>query len=120
VGRHRWELKAYAPSLSRGIPGWEQSSAIKCRGEGLAILLLKKCKEGIFIWESKFKSNSDLPLTLNAMDVAEALGISRAVAYTLVQSGSFPHMRIGRRILVPKDAFLRWIAERTEGVNSRL
>ena len=38
------------------------------------------------------------------MDVAEALGISRAAAYTLVQSESFPHMRIGKRILVPKDA----------------
>ena len=106
--------------MSRGIPGWERLSAIKCRGEGMAILLLKKCKGGIFIRESKFKSNSDLPLTLNAMDVAEALGISRAAAYTLVQSEAFPHMRIGKRILIPKEAFLRWIAERTESVGSHL
>ena len=80
----------------------------------------KTCKGGIFIRECKFKSSSDLPLTLNAMDVAEALGISRAAAYTLVQSESFPHMRIGKRILVPKEAFLRWIAEQTVSVVSRL
>lgn len=80
----------------------------------------KICKGGVFIRESKFKSNSDLPLTLNAMDVAEALGISRAAAYTLVQSKSFPHMRIGKRILAPKDAFLEWIAEQTESVDSHL
>lgn len=54
------------------------------------------------------------------MDVAAALGISRAAAYTLVQSESFPHMRIGKRILVPKEAFLRWIAEQTVSVVSRL
>lgn len=59
-------------------------------------------------------------MTLNAMDVAEALGISRAAAYILVQSESFPHMRIGRRIFVPKEAFLRWIAEQTESVVSHL
>ena len=106
--------------MSRGIPGWERLSAIKCRGEGLAIPLLKKCKGGVFIRECKFKNSSDLPLTLNAMDVAEALGISRAAAYTLIQSESFPHMRIGKRILVPKEAFLRWIAEQTEGIDSHL
>ena len=80
----------------------------------------KTYKGGGFIRESKFKSNSDLPLTLNAMDVAEALGISRATAYTLVQSESFPHMRIGKRIFVPKEAFLRWIVEQTEGTDSHL
>ena len=54
------------------------------------------------------------------MDVAEALGISRAAAYTLVQSEAFPHMRVGKRILVPKEAFLKWIAKQTEDTDSRL
>lgn len=64
--------------------------------------------------ESKFKSYTDLPLTLNALDVAEVLGISRAAAYELVRSKGFPHMNIGKRILIPKDAFLEWIKEQTE------
>lgn len=89
-------------------------------GRGWLFCNQKTCKGGIFIRESKFKSNSDLSLTLNAMDVTEALGISRAAAYTLVQSEAFPHMRIGKRILVPKDVFLNWIAKQTEGIDSHL
>lgn len=53
--------------------------------------------------ESKFTSYDDLPLMLSAPEVAEVLGISRAGAYELVSSSGFPHMKIGNRILVPKD-----------------
>ena len=64
--------------------------------------------------ENKFTSYQDLPLTLTAPEIAEVLGISRAAAYELVRSKSFPHMKIGTRILVPKDKFLAWIDEQTE------
>ena len=53
--------------------------------------------------ESKYKHYSDLPLTLTAPEVGEVLGISRAAAYELVRSAGFPHMKIGSRILVPKQ-----------------
>lgn len=59
--------------------------------------------------ESKFKEYSDLPLTLTVPEVGEALGISRAAAYALVRSNGFPHLKIGNRILVPKDKFIAWI-----------
>ena len=68
--------------------------------------------------ESKFKSYQDLPLTLTAPEVGEVLGISRAAAYELVRSKGFPHMKIGTRILVPKDKFIQWIEEQTE-MNSK-
>ena len=64
--------------------------------------------------ESKYKNYDDLPLTLTAPEVGEALGISRAAAYELVRSNGFPHMRIGTRILVPKDKFIQWIEDQTE------
>ena len=64
--------------------------------------------------ETKFKNYSDLPLTLTVPEVGEVLGISRAAAYELVRSRGFPSMRIGTRILVPKDKFIRWIDEQTE------
>ena len=64
--------------------------------------------------ESKFKSYDDLPLTLTVPEVAEVLGISRAGAYELARSAGFPSMRIGSRILVPKEKFIRWIDEQTE------
>ena len=64
--------------------------------------------------ESKFKSYQDLPLTLTAPEVGEVLGSSRASAYELVRSKGFPHMKIGTRILVPRDKFLAWIDQQTE------
>ena len=63
--------------------------------------------------ESKFKNYNDLPLTLTAPEVGEVLGISRAAAYELVRSQGFPHIRIGTRILVPKDKLLAWIDAQT-------
>ena len=64
--------------------------------------------------KSKYTDFHDLPLTLTAQEVGEALGISRAAAYELVRSKGFPHMRIGTRILVPKDKFIQWIEDQTE------
>lgn len=63
---------------------------------------------------TRFKNYEDLPLTLTAPEVGEVLGISRAAAYELVRSKGFPSMRIGTRILVPKDKFVAWINEQVE------
>ena len=67
--------------------------------------------------ESKFKSYDDLPLMLSAPEVAEVLGISRAGAYDLVRSDGFPRLKLGHRILVPKDKFIKWIDDHTEGID---
>ena len=67
--------------------------------------------------ESKYRSYDDLPLMLSAPEVAAVLGISRAGAYDLVRSAGFPHMKLGNRILVPKDKFIKWIDDNTEGVD---
>ena len=67
--------------------------------------------------ESKYRSYDDLPLMLSVPEVAEVLGISRAGAYDLVRSAGFPHMKLGNRILVPKDKFIKWIDDNTEGVD---
>ncbi len=64
--------------------------------------------------EGKFRSYDDLPLTLTVPEVGEVLGISRAKAYDLVRSEGFPSMRIGTRILVPRDKLIRWIDKQTE------
>ena len=64
--------------------------------------------------ESKYTDFHDLPLTLTAQEVGEVLGISRAAVYELVRSNGFPRIRIGTRILVPKDKFICWIADHTE------
>ena len=50
-----------------------------------------------------FKSYEDLPLMLSVPEMATALGISRAGAYELARSEGFPALRIGTRIVIPKD-----------------
>lgn len=59
--------------------------------------------------ENKYKSYDELPLMLSVLDVAQVLGISRAGAYELVKSADFPAMKIGTRIIVPKERFIEWI-----------
>ena len=65
--------------------------------------------------QSKFKSYDELPLFLNAKTVAEVLGISVAGAYELVHQEDFPVLRIGSRLVVPKEKFLLWIESQTGG-----
>ena len=65
--------------------------------------------------QSKFKSYDELPLFLNANTVAEVLGISVAGAYELVHQEDFPVLRIGSRLVVPKEKFLLWIENQAGG-----
>ena len=56
-----------------------------------------------------------LPPVLNATQVSEVLGISRAGAYNLMHRADFPTLLIGKRMLVPKDNLLAWIDRNTGG-----
>lgn len=64
--------------------------------------------------ESAYKSYDDLPLFLNAELVAQVLGISQAGAYDLLHSEGFPVLKIGTRMVVPKEKFRQWVEEQTE------
>lgn len=50
---------------------------------------------------------------LTVAEAAEALGISRALAYELVRRGEIPAVRLGRRIVVPRDALERLLEARS-------
>lgn len=52
---------------------------------------------------------SQLPMALNAKQVAAVLGISRAGAYNLMRSEGFPTLFIGKRMVVPKDRLMDWM-----------
>lgn len=53
----------------------------------------------------------DLPFSLNAQQVADVLGVAKNTAYTLMHSEGFPTIRIGRRMVVPKEQLLRWMKD---------
>ena len=50
-----------------------------------------------------------IPTVLNAEQLAGTLGISRAGAYQLLHREDFPTLRIGKRMLVPRDKLMLWI-----------
>ena len=54
-------------------------------------------------------SYDQLPVALNANQVAAVLGISRAGAYNLMRSEGFPTLFIGKRMVVPKDRLMDWM-----------
>ena len=56
-----------------------------------------------------YTSYEQLPLALNADDVAAVLGVSRANAYTIMHSKGFPTIVIGKRMIVPRDKFIEWM-----------
>ena len=49
------------------------------------------------------KSYGDLPLFLNAKLVAQVLGVSIST------------LRVGSRMVVPKEKFIRWVEEQSGG-----
>ena len=63
--------------------------------------------------ECTYENYDELPLTLNVVQVAAVLGISRTGAYELVHSEGFPTLKIGSRIVVPKDKLREWIDANT-------
>ena len=66
---------------------------------------------------SLYKSYDELPLFLNAEMVAKVLGIAPSSSYELLHEPDFPSLRIGNRIVVPKEKFIQWVEARTGGVN---
>jgi excisionase family DNA binding protein len=46
-------------------------------------------------------------LTYTVQEAAQALGVGRNSAYALLQRGELPCVRVGRRVLIPRDAILR-------------
>jgi excisionase family DNA binding protein len=61
----------------------------------------------------RYTSLDQLPITLCAEEVSQVLGISRANAYTLMHAQDFPTIKIGKRMVVPKDKLIAWMEEQT-------
>ena len=69
--------------------------------------------------QSVYKSYDELPLFLNSELVAKVLGVSPSSGYELMHQPDFPVLRVGNRMLVPKEQFIQWVAEHTEGGNCK-
>lgn len=63
--------------------------------------------------ESIYKTYDELPLFLNANTVAKVLGISISSAYELMHEKDFPSLKVGNRLIVPKEKFKQWVEIKT-------
>ena len=64
---------------------------------------------------SQLKDYSEIPLFLNAELVAKVLGVSPSSSYELMHEPGFPVLKIGNRMVVPKEKFIRWEEQNTGG-----
>ena len=65
--------------------------------------------------QSVYKSYDELPLFLNSELVAKVLGVSPSSGYDLMHQPDFPVLRVGSRMVVPKEKFIQCVEEHTEG-----
>ena len=65
---------------------------------------------------SIYKSYDDLPLFLNAETVAKVLGVSISSVYELLHKPGFPVLKVGSRMVVPKEKFITWVSAQTGGI----
>ncbi len=65
--------------------------------------------------ESVYKTYEELPLFLNAEMVAKVLGVSPSSGYELMHETDFPVLKVGSRMLVPKEKFIQWVEANTQG-----
>ena len=64
---------------------------------------------------STYHSYDELPLFLNAELVAKVLGVSISTAYELLNDPGFPTLRVGSRMVVPKEKFIQWAEGQSGG-----
>ena len=65
--------------------------------------------------ESVYKTYEELPLFLNAAMIAKVLGVSPSSGYELMHEANFPILKVGNRMLVPKEKFIQWVEKHTQG-----
>lgn len=65
--------------------------------------------------ESIYRTYEELPLFLNAEVVAKVLGIAPSSSYELMHEADFPVLKVGSRLVVPKEKFIQWVEGHTRG-----
>ena len=53
--------------------------------------------------------------TYTVKEIAGILKISKSKAYELIRTSTFPTIRIGKRIIIPRDGFFEWMRREVGG-----
>lgn len=111
-------MREAAPRSAKGSVPTRDNAAESLGQEGVrcAAIKIKTEKKGKSKMKSSvYKSYDELPLFLNSDLVSKALGIAPSSAYELMHEKNFPTLRIGSRMVVPKEKFIQWVEEHTKG-----
>jgi len=63
--------------------------------------------------------NTELPLVLTPTETAKILRIGRGTVYEQIRLGLIPHIRIGKKILIPRAALMKMLEEAENAVGQR-
>ena len=66
--------------------------------------------------KTTYTNIDELPLTLNAREAAAVLRISKSKVYELAHTESFPAVRIGNRVVIPREKLIEWMNNQAEGL----
>lgn len=64
--------------------------------------------------ESTTAKENELPLVLSVDEIAGALGVAKSTAYELARHEDFPSFNIGKRVVVYRKNFLKWLENQTK------
>lgn len=56
---------------------------------------------------------------ITVREIAKFLRISLPSAYKLVNAGTIPHVKVGCRYIIPREAFQFWVSQNTFGGDDR-
>ena len=65
--------------------------------------------------KSIYTNYDELPLLLSVKQLVDLMGVSDSTIYELIQETEFPSLRLGKRIVVPKEELRKWISANTKG-----
>lgn len=66
--------------------------------------------------EARYTNYDQLPLTMNAPQAANVIGCSVSKMYELMHSADFPTTFIGKRMVVRKEALIKYMDAHTRSV----
>ncbi len=102
--------EALAVAAGDTLPPPDPPPGLSQRGREIAQISMKLALDTVMSILPMGAADLHPRLTLTVEEAAQRLGISRAFAYEAVRRGEIPHIKIGKRILVPKvalDALLK-------------
>ncbi len=60
----------------------------------------------------KIESFDELPQMFSVAQLSQVLSISRTAAYDLAKEDGFPSVKVGGRVLIHREKFLKWLEKK--------